>query len=199
MPSIYELKPRFQGLLRPLVRSLAAAGVTANAVTVSAALGSLFCGLAIALGPRPLVLALLPAWLFARMALNAIDGMLAREHAQQSRLGAVLNEVGDVVSDTFLYLPLALLPDAAIPAVAFAVCALLTEFCGLLGIVLGGVRQNQGPMGKSDRAFVVGAAGLVSALHPPALRAWPWLLSAATVLAAWTCGRRCRGALAAAA
>jgi CDP-diacylglycerol--glycerol-3-phosphate 3-phosphatidyltransferase len=42
------------------------------------------------------------------MALNAIDGMLAREHGQASRLGAVLNELGDVVADAGLYLPLAL-------------------------------------------------------------------------------------------
>ena len=36
MPTIYQLKPAFQNLLRPLVRSLAAAGVTANQVTVAA-------------------------------------------------------------------------------------------------------------------------------------------------------------------
>jgi hypothetical protein len=37
---------------------------------------------------RPLLV--LPGFLFVRMALNAIDGMLAREHAMKSRLGAVL-------------------------------------------------------------------------------------------------------------
>ena len=52
-------------------------------------------------------LLLLPPVLFVRMALNAIDGMLAREFAQKSALGAVLNELGDVVSDTALYLPFA--------------------------------------------------------------------------------------------
>jgi hypothetical protein len=36
MISIYQLKPAFQGLLRPLVRRLAAVGVTANAVTILA-------------------------------------------------------------------------------------------------------------------------------------------------------------------
>ena len=45
------------------------------------------------------VLLLLPAVLFLRMALNAIDGMLAREHNQKSALGAILNELGDVFSD----------------------------------------------------------------------------------------------------
>ena len=50
---------------------------------------------------------LLPAVLFVRMALNAIDGMLAREHGQKSALGAFLNELCDVVSDAALYLPFA--------------------------------------------------------------------------------------------
>ncbi len=40
------------------------------------------------------------------MALNAIDGMLAREFNQQSTLGAILNEVGDIISDAALYLAL---------------------------------------------------------------------------------------------
>jgi CDP-diacylglycerol--glycerol-3-phosphate 3-phosphatidyltransferase len=40
------------------------------------------------------------------MALNAIDGMLAKEFALKSRLGAMLNELGDVFSDAALYLPL---------------------------------------------------------------------------------------------
>ena len=34
--SIYTLKPKFQNLLRPLVRQLAAKGVTANQVTLIA-------------------------------------------------------------------------------------------------------------------------------------------------------------------
>ena len=38
MPSIYDLKPRFQALLRPLVVRLHAAGVTANQVTLLACL-----------------------------------------------------------------------------------------------------------------------------------------------------------------
>ena len=38
------------------------------------------------------------------MALNAIDGMLAREFNQKSRLGGYLNEITDVVSDGALYL-----------------------------------------------------------------------------------------------
>jgi CDP-diacylglycerol--glycerol-3-phosphate 3-phosphatidyltransferase len=195
--SIYDLKPRFQALLRPLVGRLAGVGVTANQVTLAAAVGSGAVGVAVALGPLPRILLLLPAWLFVRMALNAVDGMLAREFGQKSDRGAVLNEVGDVVSDTALYLPLGVLPGALWPAVGFTLLAALTEFCGVLGQALGAGRQYQGPMGKSDRAFAVGALGLVCGLHAPAVAAWPIALSAAALLAGATSVRRCQAALAA--
>src|SRR6185436_7614699 len=81
MASIYDLKPKFQGFLRPFCRRLAGAGVTANQVTILAILISIAHGGALAIWPgNRLVLILLPITLFMRMALNAIDGMLAREH-----------------------------------------------------------------------------------------------------------------------
>ena len=45
MPSIYQLKPRFQALLRPTVQRLYDCGVTANQVTVAAGIVSLLLGL----------------------------------------------------------------------------------------------------------------------------------------------------------
>lgn len=86
MLTIYQLKPAFQGLLRPLVARLAALGVTANAVTLLAMLLSLALGAGLFLaGPsQPAAFLLLPLWMFLRMALNAIDGMLAREFGQKS-------------------------------------------------------------------------------------------------------------------
>lgn len=166
MASVYDLKPAFQCLLRPLTRSLARAGVTANAVTVAAAVLSLVVGAAIVAtrGAR-FSLLLLPAALFARMALNAIDGMLAREHGQKSRLGALLNELGDVVSDAALYLPLALVPgfDPRL-VVAIVLLAALGEMTGVLGPTIGASRRYDGPMGKSDRAFVFGLLALLLGL-----------------------------------
>ena len=92
--SIYQLKPAFQQGLRPAVTLLHGWGVTANQVTLAACALSVALGLALyALPLAPAWFALLAPWLFVRMALNAIDGMLAREHNQKSRLGAVLNEM----------------------------------------------------------------------------------------------------------
>jgi len=52
MPTVYDLKPRFQATLRPLVRRLAAAGVTANQVTVAAGAASAMLGAALAIEHR---------------------------------------------------------------------------------------------------------------------------------------------------
>lgn len=166
MASVYDLKPRFQALLRPLVQALAAGGVTANQVTVGAALLSIATGLVIALRPGAgRLLLLVPLVLFLRMALNAIDGMLAREHNQKSRLGAVLNELGDVVADGALYLPLALVPgiDPRL-IVAAVVIAVIAEMTGVVAIQIGADRRYDGPMGKSDRAFWFGLLTLLLGL-----------------------------------
>ncbi|TVQ39231.1 MAG: CDP-alcohol phosphatidyltransferase family protein [Wenzhouxiangella sp.] len=196
--SIYQLKPAFQNLLRPIVGKLAEAGVTANAVTIAAALLSLLVGACIAAWPAaawPLLM--LPVFLFLRMALNAIDGMLAREHDQQSRAGTLLNELGDVVSDAALYLPLALVAgfDPGL-VVTVVVLAIIGEMTGVLGPQVGASRRYDGPMGKSDRAFVFGALALWVGLSGPVDPGLTWILAAMALLSAWTVFNRARAALA---
>jgi CDP-diacylglycerol--glycerol-3-phosphate 3-phosphatidyltransferase len=166
MPSIYQLKPAFQSLLRPLVAGLARAGVTPNQITVLALALSIGAGACIVWQPEarwPLVV--LPVTLLVRMALNAVDGMLAREHDMATPLGAVLNEVGDVVADAAMYLPMGLLEgvDARV-VVAVVVLGVISEMTGVVAQALTGERRYDGPMGKSDRAFVFGAMALALAI-----------------------------------
>ncbi|MEM7049711.1 MAG: CDP-alcohol phosphatidyltransferase family protein [Acidobacteriota bacterium] len=200
MASVYDLKPAFQRLLRPLVRGLARLGVSPNQITVGALLLSLLWGIAITLRPtsKGLLLAL-PALLLLRMALNAADGMLAREHDLRSPLGALLNELGDVLSDSTLYLPLALVPGFEPRlAVLTALAAAITEVAGLAALAVGAERRYDGPMGKSDRALVFGLVGLLLGLG---LAPHPWLLwvqGAVLALLAITILRRVQGALRAA-
>lgn len=161
MLSIYQLKPKFQDLLRPWVQRLHARGVTANQVTVTAAALSLLVAALVALQvEHTWLFALIPLWMLLRMGLNAADGMLAREFGQQSRLGAYLNELCDVVADSALYLPFALLPGVAPMAVVLVVLlALFSEYAGVLGPLVGASRRYDGPMGKSDRALAFGVLG----------------------------------------
>ena len=174
MPSIYDLKPKFQGLLRPITRSLVNLGVTANQVTVFAAVLSIGAGACLTIWPTekwPLLM--IPGMLFVRMALNAIDGMLAREHDMKSDLGAVLNEIGDVVSDSALYLPLALLPGFRPELiVAIVLLSVISEMTGVVAVQIGASRRYEGPMGKSDRAF---AFGLICLLLGCGVSVEPWL------------------------
>ena len=195
MASVYDLKPKFQALLRPLCGSIARAGVTANQVTVSAAALSVALGVAIAAsGAAPWSLLLLPPFLFVRMALNAIDGMLAREFGQKSRLGAVLNELGDVVSDAALYLPfMVILPPLLVATVV--VIGVMTEMAGVVGVQIGASRRYDGPFGKSDRAVFFGALGLVFGLGAPAGLWSDLVLVAAALTGLLTLTNRARGAL----
>jgi CDP-diacylglycerol--glycerol-3-phosphate 3-phosphatidyltransferase len=139
---------------------------------------------------------LVPLVLFIRMALNAIDGMLAREHAMKTRLGALLNELADVLSDAALYLPFALIAGINAPLVVVAVVlAVISEMAGVLALQVGAERRYDGPMGKSDRAFVFSVLALARAL---VLVASLWLnifLMAVVLLLLVTIFNRCRRAL----
>jgi len=177
--SLYELKPRFQALLRPTVRALADRGVTANQVTVLAAAGSVALGAVLTAwgGAIRWLFLLLPVWFLLRMALNAADGMLAREFGHKSRLGAYLNELCDVVADAALYLPFALVMPWGVAGIAAVIfLATVTEFAGVLGTMVGGERRYDGPMGKSDRALVFAALGawIGFGFAVPAWAGWLW-------------------------
>lgn len=197
MASIYQLKPAFQQLLRPLTHALARAHISANQVTLAALILSCLVGGIIAWRPdQPSLLLLLPGTLFVRMALNAIDGMLAREHDMKSRLGAVLNELGDVLSDAVLYLPLALVPGLSPHLiVGFVTLSVSVEMAGVVAVQIGARRNYAGPMGKSDRAFLVGLIGLLIGFGiAPGL--WSTvLLGIGTALSAMTIVNRARQAL----
>jgi CDP-diacylglycerol--glycerol-3-phosphate 3-phosphatidyltransferase len=169
LATIYDLKPRFQARLRPLADALARRGVTANGITLAALALSLAHGAWLALMPQsrwPLLL--LPLTLFLRMALNAIDGMMAREHGMKSAAGAVLNELSDVVADAALYLPFALHAGVNAPLVVLVVVlGIIGEMAGALAPMLGVERRYDGPFGKSDRAFAFGLLAFLIGLGAP--------------------------------
>jgi CDP-diacylglycerol--glycerol-3-phosphate 3-phosphatidyltransferase len=174
MLTFYQYKPAFQNRLRPLVEWLAQRQVSPNQVTCVAILLSMAMGGAIAFFPKSQwVLWVLPLVLFIRMALNALDGMLAREYCQTTPLGCILNEAGDVVSDTVLYLPFCFIPGISSAwIVAIVLLASLTEMVGVLGQAITDKRRYEGPMGKSDRAFIFGAVALFLGLG---IKVTPWL------------------------
>ena len=149
-----------------MVDTAAKRGVTPNQITLLALAISLLTGFTLYLWPHeqwPLLL--VPVVLFIRMGLNAVDGMLAREHNMQSALGVFLNEMGDVFSDAALYLPFVGVASVSpLLIVLIVVLAVASEMTGVVATQIGSQRRYDGPMGKSDRAFVFGALGLLLGL-----------------------------------
>jgi len=196
MASIYQLKPKFQNLLRPLVIRLAEKGVSANQVTLSALALSIFIGLFIYLLPFQLCFLLIPITLFVRMALNAVDGMLAREHNMQTPLGAILNELSDVVSDAALYLPFAVLaPFNAGLVIIIVLLSVISEMAGVVAVQIGASRRYDGPMGKSDRAFIFGLLALLYGIGIDLQGTGNFLLGIVFLLLLLTIYNRCKRAL----
>lgn len=167
MISTYKIKPKFQAFLLPVLKFLHRCGVTANAITWSAIMLSLATGVLCFFYPSKLMLVIIPISLFVRMALNALDGMMARIYQMQSKKGEILNELGDVVSDFILFYPAGKLfninPHLLI---AFLFLSLVNEYVGVLGKAVSGERRYEGPMGKSDRAFVVGLLCIINLIFP---------------------------------
>ena len=196
MASIYDIKPAFQNLLRPLCQTLAKQGITANQVTIAALLLSLIAGGALAFSAQTGVFLIIPLVLFVRMALNAIDGMLAREHNMKTPLGAILNELCDVISDVALYLPFALLPQVSLwLVIVLVIIAIFTEMTGIIAVQIGASRRYEGPMGKSDRAFVFGLLALLLGLGVPIGQWLNLIFALMLILSIYTVFNRARHAL----
>ncbi len=167
MISVYKLKPKFQQLLMPVLSFLNRKKITANQITV----GSVVLSLVIAIlfwnaDCSSILFLALPIGLLLRMALNALDGMMARLFNQTSKMGEVLNEVGDIVSDVLIFFPLLKFhPESLYLVAGFIVLSVINEFCGVIGKVIANDRRYDGPMGKSDRALLLGVYGILSLLH----------------------------------
>lgn len=184
MISIYKIKPKFQQLLTPILNRLHKAGVTANQITISSILLSLLVGIAFWFAKNNNFLFLaLPIGLFIRMALNALDGMMARVYSQQSKKGELLNELGDIISDMVIFFPLLIFEKENLFLVVLFLClSIINEFAGIMGKVISNQRQYDGPMGKSDRAFVIGLYGLLSFFLVPISNYSFWIFITLNIL-----------------
>ncbi|MEI7487277.1 MAG: CDP-alcohol phosphatidyltransferase family protein [Chryseobacterium sp.] len=164
MISVYKLKPKFQQLLTPILLFLNKKKITANQITITSILLSVIIGVLFWNADVSNWFSLsLPMGLLIRMALNALDGMMARKFNQTSKLGEVLNEVGDIVSDVIIFFHLLKFqPESLYLIIIFIILSIINEFSGLIGKVVGKERRYDGPMGKSDRALILGLYGLIA-------------------------------------
>ena len=165
--SIYEIKPKFQQLLMPIVDWMRKIGMTPNQVTILALVLSILTGIILSIfHDNKWIFILMPIVMFVRMALNAIDGVMAKKYQMKSHLGLLLNELGDVISDLFLFIPFVFIAeDYGIGIMLFISLSIISEMAGVTVRVIGSSRRYDGPMGKSDRAFIVGFISFLIFVH----------------------------------
>jgi CDP-diacylglycerol--glycerol-3-phosphate 3-phosphatidyltransferase len=196
---LYAAKPWLQRRLGSLADRLAAADVHPDTLTAAAVGCALAGGTTLALcGERPWLAAMAAPLAAARIALNALDGMVAQRRGLARAWGKVLNEVGDRLADLAFLGGLALVPGVDLRAVTAAtIAALLSSHLGVLAEAAGGRRLYGGVMGKADRmlwlALAALVAGLSGSLTP--LHLLPWVLFGGCLITSAQRGRRARGDL----
>ena len=161
--SIYKLKTKFQNLLMPICEKLVKLKVSPNQITVTTVLLNIvFAGLIYKFSDYKLIYLTVPIFLFLRMALNALDGMIANKFNQKTKMGVFYNEAGDIVSDTvFFYVFLKVIGISEVYNLVFVFLSILSEYVGVTAMMVDNKRHYEGPMGKSDRAFLISLLAIV--------------------------------------
>ena len=128
--SIYKLKTKFQNLLMPICEKLVRLKITPNQITLTTVLlNIIFAGVIYKFNNYNFLYLTIPVFLFLRMALNALDGMIANKFNQKTKIGVFYNEAGDVVSDTvFFYIFLRVIGINEIYNLIFIFLSALSEY-----------------------------------------------------------------------
>ena len=149
MISVYQIKPKFQQLLKPLLGIFHKVGITANGITWMAIFLSTAIGVLFWFFPNGHMLWIFAVGLLVRMTLNALDGMMAKAYSMTSVSGEMLNELGDVFSDAVLFFPLIKLTGVNFWWVLlFIFLSMLNEFIGVLTKAATGNETIRRPNGK---------------------------------------------------
>lgn len=182
---LYLQKGRFQRV----VRWLGGSWMTPNMATVGAVLCIAAVSACFYLGltwPNTrYVLLLIPIFLFLRLAMNTLDGLLARELNQGSVAGEIWNEALDVLGDTICYGSLFFVPDGPQASLVILLLAIwAAEFFGVLGKGMpGGVRRHESFLGgKPDRAVWMGLLALILYFAPGFMPYVPYYLAGVSAL-----------------
>jgi CDP-diacylglycerol---glycerol-3-phosphate 3-phosphatidyltransferase len=165
---IYQVKPRFQQALGGVEARLVRRRVHPDYLTVGALLLSILGGFDLwASHWSRWFLLLIPVVAIGRTALNALDGLVARDTGLARPWGEVLNECCDRLADVALFtgVSFALGSDARLGAVTIVVM-LLCSYLSIVSKAAGGKRQYGGIMGKADRMIYLSIASVIAAALP---------------------------------
>lgn len=165
---IYRIKPRFQQALGGTVAVLVQRRVHPDHLTIGALLLSLGGGAALWGSSQTLwLLLLVPGVAMGRTALNALDGLVARDTGLARPWGEVLNEFCDRLADVALFAGVALAHRSNLQlGAAVLVLMLLSSYLAILSKAAGGRRQYGGVMGKADRMIYLSITTVLAFLLP---------------------------------
>jgi CDP-diacylglycerol--glycerol-3-phosphate 3-phosphatidyltransferase len=168
MAGIYQIKPAFQRSLGGIQQWLIERRVHPDVLTFAALGLSILGGAAVYFAPDLVwLLVTIPPIVLVRTALNALDGLVAKQTGLARPWGEVLNEFCDRLADVALFGGLALAsPSIHLLGALTVVAILLTSYLAILSKAAGGRRQYAGPMGKADRMIVLGVAAAVGLFVP---------------------------------
>ena len=180
--SLYSIKPWFVRRLRRVEDAFVARRVSPDALTVAAVAVSFATGFAIAAGGLlglPLLWLAVPPLVLVRLALNALDGSVARRTRRARPFGVALNEIGDRVGDAATIGATGFVVSPALASSAVA-SSFLASITAVLAFALTGSRDSGGPVGKADRAALLALGAASGALIGSAL---PFTIVVWTILA----------------
>ena len=168
--NLYASKSAVNARLVPLVDRLAAAGVSPDAVTLAAVPVALLGAACLLVSPSvPVLLLAIPPLVVLRLALNLVDGSLARRTGRIHPRGELYNELGDRLADVAFLVPAAFLPGALPIVVLLGVTAsLLASYVGVTARAAGGERIYRGVLSKPGRMALLAATSVVAFVAGPA-------------------------------
>jgi CDP-diacylglycerol--glycerol-3-phosphate 3-phosphatidyltransferase len=174
MLDLPDTKPLLERLFRPAARVCSRRGIRPNTLTVMSLSASTFAGvLALEFPTATWPLLTVLAAMLLRLALNHMDGILAREHGLKTPWGGLLNEIATPAEDMALYLPLAARPEMpSALIVSVVMLGVLVEVAGLSAVALGSARRFDGPMAKVPRGAFFGLLAVATVLG---LAPGPWV------------------------
>lgn len=184
---LYRTKPWILARLEGVVAGLERAGVSPDAVTLSAIpLAAVGTALLLVSPAVPGVLLAIPFVAVARLVLNLLDGSLARRTGRIHPRGELYNELADRIADILLLAPVAFLPGAQRETVLLGVVvAGFASYAGLAPKAAGAERVYRGILSKPGRMALLAVSSLAVVLVGDA--AWspfgPILLAGAALTA----------------
>lgn len=173
---IYAIKPWWQRRLTSIEDVLIVWHIHPDIITLAGVGCAALMAVALAQSAsKPWLTLIIAPLAIARLAANALDGLVARRSGLARPWGEVFNECCDRLADTLIFVGLACNPLVnVVLAWGTLVLVLLNSYLGTVAKAAGGKRQFGGLLAKADRMIYMALFSFVPLFYGSS--AWNWLL-----------------------